>query len=307
MRVKNGPDFICVGMPKCGTGWLFDQLDTHPDFWMPPVKELLYLNQPIPQLRFLGERSRTAVARARQTPGRTLGERVLRRELVDARDIGFVQYAESIKGTPRDMSRYAGLFRFKGKLLSGDITPPYWMLSEETIKSISDYFPHTKILLLVRDPVARAWSRISVFHRSGKFNADILEDTAQFASFLQRSRKAGRLHATALAQTWLKYVPKKNLRVFLFDDIAEKPEKVRRDVLIHLGADPSKKSAHLAADYNRKSGYRKLSLSEAAKAVLAEHFKDELFACAALFGGSAREWPARYGFKKSRSRKIPAA
>jgi hypothetical protein len=37
--MHDGPDFLCVGVPKAGTGWLFDQLNAHPDFWMPPVKE----------------------------------------------------------------------------------------------------------------------------------------------------------------------------------------------------------------------------------------------------------------------------
>src|SRR5215469_17740999 len=45
-----GPDFICIGMPKAGTGWLYDQLSHHPDFWMPPVKELHYLHRPVPTL-----------------------------------------------------------------------------------------------------------------------------------------------------------------------------------------------------------------------------------------------------------------
>src|SRR5438046_9791001 len=39
------PDFLCVGAQKAGTSWLYRQLEPHPDFWMPPVKELHYLNQ----------------------------------------------------------------------------------------------------------------------------------------------------------------------------------------------------------------------------------------------------------------------
>ena len=51
-----GPDFLCVGAQKAGTSWLYKQLSGHPDFWMPPWKELHYLNQPghapfIPALR----------------------------------------------------------------------------------------------------------------------------------------------------------------------------------------------------------------------------------------------------------------
>ncbi len=30
------PDFLCVGAQKAGTSWLYQQLERHPDFWMPP-------------------------------------------------------------------------------------------------------------------------------------------------------------------------------------------------------------------------------------------------------------------------------
>ena len=43
-----GPNFICIGMAKAGTGWLFDQLKHHPDFWMPPIKEFGYLKRDKP-------------------------------------------------------------------------------------------------------------------------------------------------------------------------------------------------------------------------------------------------------------------
>src|SRR4029453_18936667 len=39
------PDFLCVGAQKAGTSWLYHQLVSHPDFWMPPVKELHYFDE----------------------------------------------------------------------------------------------------------------------------------------------------------------------------------------------------------------------------------------------------------------------
>src|SRR5438105_11482287 len=46
-QIKNnaGPDFCCVGAQKGGTGWLYEQLRAHPDFWMPPLKELHYFDR----------------------------------------------------------------------------------------------------------------------------------------------------------------------------------------------------------------------------------------------------------------------
>ena len=51
MSLPVGPDFICIGMQKAGTGWAYDQLQYHPDFWMPPVKEIHYLDPRDAQVR----------------------------------------------------------------------------------------------------------------------------------------------------------------------------------------------------------------------------------------------------------------
>src|SRR5438045_2764086 len=40
-----GPDFFCIGAQKAGTGWLYEQLRSHRDFWMPPMKELHYFDR----------------------------------------------------------------------------------------------------------------------------------------------------------------------------------------------------------------------------------------------------------------------
>jgi hypothetical protein len=283
-----GPDFICIGLPKAGTGWLFDQLGGHPDFWMPPVKELLYLQQPVSKIRFV-DRS----GRARPNPnGR---ERRVHREKFDERDLAFLKYAASCHGEQLSLERYAKLFSFKGELLSGDISPPYWTLGPEMIARLAARFPGTKIVLLVRDPVARAWSRISMAYRSNLFAPVLLEDPAGFRRYVEKTKKIGNIHTTAIVERWRMLAPDNPFRWFLFDDIAAQPENALRDILTFLGADPDKIVAGVAPDYNRKSEERKLDMSAMAKSVLAEHYADEIVAGAKLFGGAAAGWPAKYG------------
>jgi hypothetical protein len=50
------------------------------------------------------------------------------------------------------------LFRHKGNLLSGDITPAYSELEEDVISEFARVLPDTKAVLIVRDPVSRACS-----------------------------------------------------------------------------------------------------------------------------------------------------
>ena len=95
----NGPDFICIGMPKAGTGWLYDQLSHHPDFWMPPVKELHYLDRTKPLLknsvRLLNNWVRAC--RRAERNGLRWGEQ----------ESAFLEQVVSSVGEPRDVRRYA--------------------------------------------------------------------------------------------------------------------------------------------------------------------------------------------------------
>src|SRR5215216_4250827 len=119
------PDFMCVGAHKSGTTWLYQQLDSHPDFWMPPLKELHYFDQ-------LSRVQRSSSSRRR-----------------DERDIRFLESINSLSAKPYiDLEHYARLFEAKGPLLSGDISPNYSTLNKAIIRQIVGYFANLKVLFL---------------------------------------------------------------------------------------------------------------------------------------------------------------
>jgi hypothetical protein len=291
MSATAGPDFICVGMPKAGTGWLFDQLQFHPDFWMPPVKELHYLDREFPKV----ESARKILDRARHAPKR-LTKRLSRTRPWDERDLQFLEQIVSYGGERMDIERYAALFRYKGTLKAGDITPGYGALRDDVVALVAKHLPNVRVILLVRDPVARAWSHICHLHRRDNFNARLLTDPVRFGAFLSKSNSLSKLSfATHVASRWSKFAPDVSFRYFFFDDLASRPAEARWDILTYLGADPLKPSGAIAPDHNRKSSASKLPLNDDIKAVLVEHFRGELLAGSALFGGHAANWPTSYG------------
>src|SRR4029453_6631672 len=151
-----GPDFLCIGVHKGGTTWLYQQLDSHPDFWMPPLKELHYLDQ-------LSRVQRSSSPRCR-----------------DDRDRRFLQSINSLSANPYlDFEHYARLFEPKGALLSGDISPNYSTLTSEVIRRVVTHFPKLKVIFLARDPVERVWSHLSMevhYHQIEPFDVtDIYE------------------------------------------------------------------------------------------------------------------------------------
>ncbi len=291
-KARQGPDFICIGMIKAGTGWLYDQLRPHPDFWMPPVKEIRYLS---------GETVRMAMVERFAGRIRASPERLARWRFVDSLselDLAFLREAESCGGTLRDFQQYASLFRYKGELLSGDISPAYSRLAEDVVQRLAAALPDVKVVFLIRDPIARLWSGLSMLHRQGRFDASMLEHTGKFRSYLHASQGADfRSFPTRIVQLWSRAAPNLEFRHFFFDDIQQQPEFARREILLYLRADPKKSSGAFPPSYNRKASKPKLLLTEPIKEALVEHFADEIRACAALFGGHAKRWMEEYGLR----------
>jgi hypothetical protein len=266
------PDFMCVGAQKGGTSWLYQQLASHPDFWMPRIKELHYFD--------LFSRPKTGPRRPR-----------------DGRDTWFLERIKDLANRSYiDLENYARLFEPKGPLLSGDITPAYSMLNDEIIERITGYFPNLKVIFLARDPVERAWSQLSMGVRVGMIRPF---DVANIHVVIRNLLHPGvllRSYPSKIVARWRRYVGPDRFRVYFFDDLERNPTELRRSILDFLGADPDKPSGRFRADHNSSAGKEKLQLTDKVRCQVAQFFKDELRACANELGGPAREWPARYGF-----------
>jgi sulfotransferase family protein len=267
------PDFLCVGAQKAGTSWLYRQLEPHPDFWMPPLKELHYLDN----------LNRTK----RRHPPRSN----------DQRDACFFESIKDLSGRSHiDLDSYGRLFCHKGPLLSGDISPAYSTLTDEIIERVVDHFPDLKVVFLARDPVERAWSQLSMGTRLGIINKFDATDPEQVVCNLLIPGVLTRSHPSKIVARWRRYVRPENFRVYFFDDLKDNPSELRRSLLCFLGGDPEKASGGANPHENADTGCEKLPLTAKVRDRMARFFEHELKACAAELGGRARSWPARYGF-----------
>ena len=266
------PDFLCVGAQKGGTSWLYRQLAEHPDFWMPPVKELHYFDE-------LSRIPGVASARPR-----------------DDRDRRFLESIKRLSERSHiDLEDYARLFEPKGLLLSGDITPAYSMLHDEVIERIVSHFPNLKVIFLARDPVERAWSQLSMGVRLRNISPFDLTDVDHVTRTLLNPGVFLRSHPSKIVARWKRYVRPELFRIYFFDDLEKNPAELRRSILLFLGGDQNKPGGRLKADDNQDAK-GKLRLTDKVRSRVAQFFEQELKACAAELGGPAKQWPTRYGF-----------
>ncbi len=112
------PDFVGVGVSKCGTSWWFKLILAHPDIHGPVKKELLFFN-------------------------RIFFERHRHKSVTDA-----------------ELEAYHDWFPRPAGSKTGEWTPSY-IFSYRLPPILRRAAPDTKILVLLRDPVARYQSDIS--------------------------------------------------------------------------------------------------------------------------------------------------
>lgn len=156
--------FIYAGTPKTASTWLFNVLDKHPEVEMPLLKELRYfhLKETVRNVSLLNRLfgKHRILKRERKKRWRHFKRRlkkVLKREPESWKYFrGLLQYFFSSWND----EWYENLFP-KDKV-SGDISPLYCSLSEDTIKKVKALNPNTKIIIGLRNPIEKKWSQIKM-------------------------------------------------------------------------------------------------------------------------------------------------
>lgn len=278
-----GPDFFCVGLQKGGTQWLYDQLQHHADFWMPPFKELHYFDRPFPYDK-LAKAARNFLER----PTRAARRRMKRGDVeVSPEGAAFYRHVAAFEAPPGDFDAYVRLFEPKGRLLSGDVTPGYSTLDEELIGRLAARFDRAKVILMLREPASRAWSHWRMANRDEP--ESVVLDVDGLRAFLDRPDVAARSYPSRIAARWSAAFGER-FRFYFLDDVARRPAETRAGILSFLGADPER-PMHVGADYNRKAKHPNLERTDAIRALLRKRFQDERIACAKYFGAAATAWP----------------
>ncbi len=266
-----GPDFVCFGAQKAGTGWLFGQMRGRAGVWMPPVKEVSFFSRDAgrPRLRAL---VRTLLDGPHTTPD----------------DAAFLERYSQYRDHETDAEWYRRLFDAKAGRIAGDISPNYEKIDRHHVRWAARALPEAKFVYLVRHPVERAWSALCMDVRSGKIDADAMADWRFVRAKLERRPHVHHLMPSKIWRRWSAEIPGERLRFWFFDDIAREPGRVIDEIAGFVGA-----AGGLGAvprDYNAKGGFAKVAMSPDIAGRLDAYFADEVKRCADTFGGLAKSW-----------------
>jgi hypothetical protein len=204
------PDFLIVGPQRTGTTWLHAHLRYHPEIMLAEPKELFFFS-------------------SLKTPAsRRFHSNELAHYLQFFREpLWRVALHQAIC-----VWRYRQLYRPK---IRGEATASYAVLDRDIIAEISALKPNLKVILMIRNPVERAWSHAKkdlVRNRQRRF-----QDVApsEFERFFTDPYQLQCAHVTDNIDNWAAFLRQGHLLVALFDDIDVRPEELLLAVMDFLG------------------------------------------------------------------------
>lgn len=221
-------DFLGIGAQKAGTTWLWSILKSHPDVWMPPKKELHYFDRDrkYPSWSYLSEKHLFDRLTGSETYHKEF-RRLLKEDLSSAVRSGSwrqMRWMIRFYFGSYDDSWYLSLFADGENLLKGEITPDYSLIDFEDIQAIKALLPKLKIVLLLRNPIDRAWSQVRFEYTKGRF--DQLNESAKIKHILDQSKVSKRSEYVRMVSDWISVFGKESVFVGFYDEIVSNPQNL---------------------------------------------------------------------------------
>jgi hypothetical protein len=224
------PDFLCIGAQKAATTWLHVHLATHPEVWLPPIKELQYFNH-------------LFIADDRRWTRRHIEEHAraaLRRHIGDGGEIDLDYIAYLSRLATDDLFTEAWYRRVfdrpeAGGRLRGDVSPAYCAIGAPGVAYLRTLLAAVRIVYIIRDPVERALSHLRMIaeHRGVAAPSD-----AEWRAFAAEPMIT--IHSTYSAHVplWRAAFAPSDLKFLPYRRVAAEPLGVLRAVEAFLGLKP---------------------------------------------------------------------
>ena len=121
----------------------------------------------------------------------------------------------------------------------------YLFFGRDVAERLISYRPSLKALILLRDPVERAFSGWLQARKTGNEDIDVFEEALQADREGRLTRVRDRANRSYLShglyshqiEEYLQYFPAEQLKIELFDSIRDDPGRICRDVFSFMGVD----------------------------------------------------------------------
>ena len=226
-RMKPHPSFLILGAKKAGTTWLYDVLKQHPDVWLTPKKEML--------VNFFFDPVQVNKYRKIYFDQLKAGQFMDKAMAADPQVLAFINhYFENVQP---DMNWYRRCFTdFSGDRVTGDIDPNLYILPPQRINELAAVFPSMKVMLVLRNPMKRAWSHLKMI-MTQRFGDETSKLSVRDLLLVMTDPNIIRLSEFSTIVTPWRDAFGDRLLLASYDQICLKPDEIIAQTLAHIGVE----------------------------------------------------------------------
>lgn len=205
------PTFLIIGAAKAGTTSMYEYLRQHPDIFMSAVKEPLHFASHAMNRRWTGP-----------------GDDWLRARYLDLARV----------------EDYEALFEGGTHALARGEASPIYLHTEGCAERIRAALPDARLMVLLRDPVDRAFSHFRMHLQGNRETAGSFAEAVRLEEERIRQGWSPAFHYVRRGfyyrqlEPYLRLFPREHLRIYLYEDIVKDTAVVVRDAYAFLGVDP---------------------------------------------------------------------
>jgi hypothetical protein len=187
----------------------------------------------------------------------------------------------------RPLGWYSQLFAEAGERRRGEVTPGYSILSPRRIEIIRKVMPDVRLVLLLRNPIDRAWSHVRLLMKTLALDPATLSRSWYSEQFHGRTHRRG--DYLSFLRNWEAHFPREQLLVCFFEEMASDPQQLLRGVFRHIGVSEEVDWSRFPWDVGANAGLP-LALPDEYREELAGIYRDEIRQLAERFGERAARW-----------------
>lgn len=204
------PNFLVIGAAKAGTTSIYYYLKMHPEIFLNKKKETNFFAFENKMLNFKDENG---------------------------------EISDINKSSINSYDKYIEEFKQANHKAVGEVSPWYLYFAEESAVNIKKYIPNAKLIVILRNPVDRAFSSFMHLVRDGRESknnfCDALEEEKTRINHnyspLWHYTKAG-FYYSQLSEFYQKFNDQQ-IKVLLYDDFIQNPDDSVRSIFNFIGVD----------------------------------------------------------------------
>ncbi len=304
MRRSKQINFIGIGAQKSGTSWLYHNIKKLPDFTLLPIKELHYFDRYPKYLSSTALNNKSLFERIND-PSWRFQFRIHFLRRLSRKKWSEIRWLIKYFFTDSNDNWYLSLYK-ECDALNGEITPSYSMLSVPDIQKMYHLAPHAKLILLLRNPIHRAWSQYLHERRTLKNYTSKSINPKDVIQFVDSEKQSIRSDYERTIKNYLSVYPSSQILIGFFDAIVHDPHQLMESIVDFIGGDSSQISRHLnlSKKFNVNS---KIEMPNEVLEFLKMKYKEPIKRLASTYGSYFEVWEKELnGLKRIDKSKLAA-